>query len=124
GRQAVSSVVVDPVTNRATFEHQLGIQRVLTGGFDLIRKISRPARIKAAGSSRTGVVTDLLLNARFANYRADLSKVEAQNVRIVDAGINGDRAGVLHMPPRGNRDAIAPGDVRFDHQPRFANRAA
>src|SRR5579864_8615389 len=117
-------VVVDPVSDRATVENQLRVQRVLAGRLDLIRKIRRPARIKSAWSGGAGVIANLFLDARFAEYRADFAEIKAQNVRVVNAGVYRDRTGVLHVPPRRDRDATAPGDVRLDHQPRLADRSA
>ena len=41
----------------------------------------------------------------------------------MDPGVDSDRAGVLHVPPRCDRDAIATADVRFKHQARLAYRS-
>src|SRR5581483_2815918 len=92
-------------------------------GLDLIRKVGGPAPVEATRTGRTGVVADLLLDARFAENRVNLPQIEAENIGVVHARVDGDRASVLHVPPRRDRNAIAAGDVRLDHHAWLADGA-
>ena len=59
--------------------------------------------------------TDLAIDA------ADFAEVETQDVGVVDAGVDDDGAGVLHVPPGRDGDRVLATDARFDHQPGCAD---
>src|SRR5262249_55736781 len=119
----MAGVIVDPLTNGSVLERQVGIQRVFASRLNMVRKLSRPARVKPAGAGRAGVVANLFVQSNLAIDRADLAQVVAQNVGVVDAGVDHDRAGLLHLAPRRDGDSVSTADVGFDHQPWRANRS-
>src|SRR5262249_59535513 len=89
---------------------------IRAGGLDLGREGGRPAAVEAARPGRAGVVAHALVQARLAPDQLDSAQVVAEDVRVVDAGVECDRAGLLHVPPGRDGDAIAAADVRLDHQ--------
>ena len=61
------------------------------------------------------------MQSRLAVDRRDFAEVIPKHVCVVDALIKGDRAGVLHVAPRSDDDAIGTSDGRLDHQARLAD---
>ena len=118
----MSGVVVDPLAYRSIFEDELRIQGILTGGLDLRRKVGRPTSVEAAWSGRACVVANLFVQPSFAKNRAHFANEIPQDVGVVHSGVDGNRTGVLHVPPWSDGNAVAAADVRFDHEPRLANR--
>ncbi len=52
-----------------------------------------------------------------------VAEVVLQDVGVVDAGIERDRAGHFHVSPRGDDDAVAATHIRLHDELRLADRA-
>ena len=115
--------VVRPLADGAALEGEQRVQGVLAGRLDGVREVRRPARVEAARPGRAGVAPHLLVEAGLAVDRADLAQVVAQDVGVVDAGVDGDRAVLLHVAPRRDDDPVAAVDAGLEHQARRPDRA-
>ena len=109
-RLAVAGVVVDPLPERAVLEVDHAEHGVLAGRLDLVGEVLRPGFPEIAGTGARAAMPDLLEEARLAEGGGRVAEVVLQDVGVVDAGVEGQGARELHVPPRRDEHDVAAAD--------------
>ena len=122
---AVSCVVFDVLGDRATFEEDGGVGRVVRSGFKLGGHVFLPALIDASWRAAAGVCAagygvfaDRFVQARLCVGRIGLAEEVLHDVGKVNAHVEEDAAGVFLVPPHGNEHAVAAAYGNLLHQAR------
>jgi hypothetical protein len=116
-------MVFDPDPERVIGEGDHAENRILAGCFHLGRHVCCPLLIEAPRPARVPPDAGWMKEAREAKRADRFAKEGEEHVRIVDAGIECDRAGRLLVPPRSDEDTVPATHGRLHDELGLADRA-
>ncbi len=110
---AMPGIVVDPLPDRAVLEVEDAEHGILAGGLDRLGEVLCPRLPEPAGAGAGSPLTDLLEETRLSESRRRRAEIVLEDIGVVDAGVEGQRARDLHVPPGVMNMLLRPPTDRF-----------